>query len=62
MRAEVAKKAADGKARDDIRGQRIIPDYSDVHKPAASEGSFFELRGLAFVCSTSFAHPNILVV
>ncbi|KAE8898786.1 hypothetical protein PF005_g8178 [Phytophthora fragariae] len=38
MRAEVAKKAADGKARDDIRGQRIIPDYSDVHKPAASEG------------------------
>jgi chorismate mutase len=37
MRAEVAKKAADGKARDDVRGQRIIPDYSDVHKPAAEE-------------------------
>ncbi|KAL3664491.1 hypothetical protein V7S43_010243 [Phytophthora oleae] len=38
MRAEVEKKAADGKARDDVRGQRIIPDYSDVHKPAANEG------------------------
>ncbi|RLN86530.1 hypothetical protein BBJ28_00013479 [Nothophytophthora sp. Chile5] len=37
MKAAVAKKAADGKARDDARGQRIIPDYSDVHKPAASE-------------------------
>lgn len=37
MRADVAKKAADGKARDDVRGQRIIPDYSDVHKPADNE-------------------------
>ncbi|KAL4092889.1 hypothetical protein PRIC1_011879 [Phytophthora ramorum] len=37
MRTEVATKAADGKARDDVRGQRIISDYSDVHKPASSE-------------------------
>ncbi|GMF26697.1 unnamed protein product [Phytophthora lilii] len=38
MRSEVAKKAADGKARDDVRGQRIIPDYADVHELAAKEG------------------------
>ncbi|KAG2819897.1 hypothetical protein PC111_g11695 [Phytophthora cactorum] len=37
MRADVAKKAADGKTRDDVRGQRIIPDYSDVHRPADNE-------------------------
>ncbi|CAH0475254.1 unnamed protein product [Peronospora belbahrii] len=37
MKAEVAKMAADGKMRDDVRGQQIIPDYLDVHNPAASE-------------------------
>lgn len=37
MKAEVANMAADGKTRDDVRGERIIPDYFDVHKPAASE-------------------------
>ena len=29
--------AADSKKRDDARGQRITPDYSDVHKPVASD-------------------------
>ena len=37
MKAEVAKMAADGKTRDDVRGQRITPDYSDVHKSVADE-------------------------
>uniref|UniRef100_M4BIJ5 DUF4954 domain-containing protein n=2 Tax=Hyaloperonospora arabidopsidis (strain Emoy2) TaxID=559515 RepID=M4BIJ5_HYAAE len=37
MKAEVAKMAADSKKRDDARGQRITPDYSDVHKPVASD-------------------------
>ncbi|RMX68515.1 hypothetical protein KXD40_008800 [Peronospora effusa] len=37
MKAEVANMAADGKTRDNVRGERIIPDYLDVHMPAASE-------------------------
>ncbi|KAG2520954.1 hypothetical protein JM16_006513 [Phytophthora kernoviae] len=37
MRTDVVNKAAGGKARDDARGQGIIPDYKDVHPPAASE-------------------------
>uniref|UniRef100_A0AAV1U7X7 DUF4954 domain-containing protein n=1 Tax=Peronospora matthiolae TaxID=2874970 RepID=A0AAV1U7X7_9STRA len=37
MKTEVAKMAADSKKRDDARGRRITPDYSDVHKPVASD-------------------------
>ncbi|TDH67401.1 hypothetical protein CCR75_000409 [Bremia lactucae] len=37
MKTEVAKKAAEGKARDDVRGQKIIPDYAFVHKPITDE-------------------------
>ncbi|RLN71258.1 hypothetical protein BBJ28_00017483, partial [Nothophytophthora sp. Chile5] len=47
MKAEVAKKAVDGKARDDARGQRIIPDYLDVHKPAASEDVVLQAQRFA---------------
>ncbi|KAG7379569.1 hypothetical protein PHYPSEUDO_008472 [Phytophthora pseudosyringae] len=47
MRAEVATKAADGKARDDMRGQRIIPDYADVHKPAANEAVVLRAQRVA---------------
>lgn len=33
----VAQKAAKGKARDDARGQRIVPDYALVHTAAHEE-------------------------
>ncbi|OQS03139.1 hypothetical protein THRCLA_04552 [Thraustotheca clavata] len=33
----IAKKAETGKARDDKRGQQIIPDYNHVHKKASEE-------------------------
>lgn len=36
-RAAVASNAAKGKARDDARGKRIIPDYHLVHKPVEDE-------------------------
>lgn len=33
----VARNAERGKGRDDNRGERIIPDYDQVHKPPAEE-------------------------
>ncbi|OQR97220.1 hypothetical protein ACHHYP_12319 [Achlya hypogyna] len=33
----IAKKAETGKARDDKRGEQIIPDYAHVHKKASEE-------------------------
>ncbi|TYZ62114.1 hypothetical protein PybrP1_012101, partial [[Pythium] brassicae (nom. inval.)] len=36
-RLAVAQSAAAGKARDDARGKRIIPDYHLVHKPVEDE-------------------------
>ncbi|CAI5734798.1 unnamed protein product [Hyaloperonospora brassicae] len=37
MKTKIANMAADGKTRDDVRGQRITPGYSDVHKSVADE-------------------------
>ncbi|CEG39757.1 uncharacterized protein PHALS_09993 [Plasmopara halstedii] len=47
MKNEVAKKAADGKARDNGRGQRIIPDYAAVHKSANNEETVLEAQSSA---------------
>ncbi|KAI9919864.1 hypothetical protein PsorP6_015721 [Peronosclerospora sorghi] len=47
MMAKLAKMAADGKLRDEIRGQRIIPDYNDVHKPASEEPVILKAQRIA---------------
>lgn len=44
MRIAVATSVAAGKARDDARGKRIIPDYHLVHKPVEDEKIVLQAR------------------
>lgn len=43
-KAAIVERAAVGKSRDDNRGQRIIPDYTLVHKPVEDEAVVRDAR------------------
>jgi hypothetical protein len=44
MQETIAQATEDSKEKDDARGRRILPDYGDVHRPAAEDGFVREIR------------------
>jgi hypothetical protein len=44
MQETIAQATEDSKRKDDTRGARIIPDYSDVQHPADEDGFVREMR------------------